>query len=196
MFHLFCVLQVTSIASDPDLGLTIISCFISPNSNPSVPSDYTLIETVCPTDDSVRFYPQRGFPVLHSQMDKKSFSFTFNSKFNMSLLFLHCEMSMCTKRSQSNQRLPPVCSIIFCTLLPFFCMFDESLLWLIWAILYRLQLSPKTLIDARVAKLPPADQNKLPCWPSLSLSSYCVFFPALSSRLFPLPFLCVFTWKK
>lgn len=98
------MLQVTSTASDPDLGLIIISCSISPNSNPSVPSDYTLIMTVCPTDDSVNIYP-------HTQMDKKSFSFTLNSKFNVSLLFLHCEMSLCSKRSQSNQRLPPVCSI-------------------------------------------------------------------------------------
>ncbi|XP_039983903.1 transforming growth factor beta receptor type 3 [Xiphias gladius] len=92
--------EVTSTASDPDLGLIIISCSISPNSNPSVPSDYTLIMTVCPTDDSVNIYP-------HTQMDKKSFSFTLNSKFNVSLLFLHCEMSLCSKRSQSNQRLPP-----------------------------------------------------------------------------------------
>ncbi|XP_042273266.1 transforming growth factor beta receptor type 3 [Thunnus albacares] len=99
--------EVTSTASDPELGFTIISCFISPNSNPSVASDYILIETVCPRDDSVNYYPQRDFPVPHAQMDKKSFSFTFNSKFNMSLLFLHCEMSLCAKRSESNQRLPP-----------------------------------------------------------------------------------------
>eukprot|EP00064_Thunnus_orientalis_P001073 superscaffoldBa00000066_g1074 len=99
--------EVTSTASDPELGFTIISCFISPNSNPSVASDYILIETVCPRDDSVKYYPQRDFPVPHAQMDKKSFSFTFNSKFNMSLLFLHCEMSLCAKRSESNQRLPP-----------------------------------------------------------------------------------------
>ncbi|XP_040895966.1 transforming growth factor beta receptor type 3 [Toxotes jaculatrix] len=99
--------EVTSAASDPDLGFTIISCSISPNSNPSVASNYTLIETVCPTDDSVSIYPQRDFPVPHAQMDKKSFSFTFNSKFNMSLLFLHCEMSLCSRRPQSNQRLPP-----------------------------------------------------------------------------------------
>uniref|UniRef100_A0A8C2ZNM8 Transforming growth factor, beta receptor III n=1 Tax=Cyclopterus lumpus TaxID=8103 RepID=A0A8C2ZNM8_CYCLU len=100
------LLQVTSAASDPELGFTLISCFISPNSNPSVASGYTLIETVCPTDDSVKYYPQREFPVPHTQAEKKSFSFTFNSKFNMSLLFLHCEMSLCSKRSQSNQRLP------------------------------------------------------------------------------------------
>lgn len=98
--------EVTSTASDPELGFTIISCFVSPNSNPSVPSDYPLIETVCPTDDSVKYYPQREFPVPHTQMEKKTFSFIFNSKFNTSLLFLHCEMSLCSKRPQNNQRLP------------------------------------------------------------------------------------------
>ncbi|XP_030289139.1 transforming growth factor beta receptor type 3 [Sparus aurata] len=94
--------EITSTASDPELGFILISCLISPNSNPSVASDYTLIETVCPTDDSVEYYPQRDFPVPHTQLEKKMFSFTFNSKFNMSLLFLHCEMSLCSKRSHSN----------------------------------------------------------------------------------------------
>ncbi|XP_071343337.1 transforming growth factor beta receptor type 3 [Trachinotus anak] len=98
--------EVTSTASEPDLGFTIISCFISPNSDPRVNSNYTLIETVCPTDDSISIYPQRDFPVPHTQMARKHFSFTFNSKFNMSLLFLHCEMSLCSKRSHINQRLP------------------------------------------------------------------------------------------
>ncbi|XP_041646950.1 transforming growth factor beta receptor type 3 [Cheilinus undulatus] len=99
--------EVTSTASDPELGFTIVSCFVSSDSNPSVASDYTLIQTVCPTDDSVQYYPQRDFPVLHTPMEKKSFSFNFNSNFNMSLLFLHCEMSLCSKIPQSNQRLPP-----------------------------------------------------------------------------------------
>lgn len=92
--------EVTSTASDPELGFTIVSCLISPNSNPSMASGYTLIETFCPTDDSVIYYPQRD------DSEKKIFSFTFNSKFNMSLLFLHCQMSLCSKRSQSSHRLP------------------------------------------------------------------------------------------
>ncbi|KAF3835707.1 hypothetical protein F7725_028265 [Dissostichus mawsoni] len=99
--------EVTSAATDPELGFTIVTCFISPNSDPTVPSDYTLIETVCPTDDSVTYYPQRGFPVPHTQAEKQSFSFTFNSQFNLSLLFLHCDMSLCSKSSQRNQRMPP-----------------------------------------------------------------------------------------
>uniref|UniRef100_A0A3Q3VZK4 ZP domain-containing protein n=1 Tax=Mola mola TaxID=94237 RepID=A0A3Q3VZK4_MOLML len=99
--------EVTSTVSDLELGFTIMSCFISQNSNPSGPPYYTLIETVCPKDDSVKYYPQRDFPVPYTQMEKKSFSFNFNSKFNKSLLFLHCEMSLCSKRPQSNPRLPP-----------------------------------------------------------------------------------------
>ncbi|TNN23371.1 Transforming growth factor beta receptor type 3 [Liparis tanakae] len=100
------LLQVTSAASDPELGFTLISCFISPNSNPSVASGYALIETVCPTDDSVQFYAPRDFPAPRAPSEKKTFSFTFDSKFNMSLLFLHCEMSLCSRRPRSNQRLP------------------------------------------------------------------------------------------
>ncbi|XP_074524470.1 transforming growth factor beta receptor type 3 [Halichoeres trimaculatus] len=99
--------EVTSTASDPELGFTIITCSVSPDSNPSVASDYTLIETVCPTDDSVRYYPQRDFLVPHMQTEKKTFSFNFNSYFNTSLLFLHCEMSLCSKRPRGHETLPP-----------------------------------------------------------------------------------------
>lgn len=112
VFHFPEIFQVTSTASDPDLSFTIISCFISPNSNPAVASDYNLIAMVCPKDDSVKFYPQRDAPFLHTHVEKKSFAFTFNSKFNVSLLFLHCEMSLCSKMSQANSKLPPVCSVI------------------------------------------------------------------------------------
>uniref|UniRef100_A0A8C6SF61 Transforming growth factor, beta receptor III n=1 Tax=Neogobius melanostomus TaxID=47308 RepID=A0A8C6SF61_9GOBI len=95
--------QITSAASDPELGFTIISCFITPNSNPrGISSDYSLIETVCPTDDSIKFHPPQN-PRVHTQpTDTKTFSFNFNSKFNMSLLFLHCEMSLCSKKSSGS----------------------------------------------------------------------------------------------
>lgn len=82
----------------------IQSCVISPNSNPNMASEYTLIENICPTDDSVKYYPQ---------MDRKRFSFTFNSKFNESLLFLHCEMSPCSKRFLHGLQLPMVCTILY-----------------------------------------------------------------------------------
>nr|XP_023688531.1 transforming growth factor beta receptor type 3-like isoform X2 [Paramormyrops kingsleyae] len=98
--------EVSATKSDHELEFMIQTCFISPNSNPNIASEYTLIENICPTDDSVRYYPrQLEFPFLHAQTDRKRFSFNFRSKFNMSLLFLHCEMSLCTKR-QSSHGLP------------------------------------------------------------------------------------------
>ncbi|XP_058494253.1 transforming growth factor beta receptor type 3 isoform X2 [Solea solea] len=100
--------EVTSATSNPNLGFTILSCFISPTSKPSVASDYSLIETVCATDDSVTIYQPTDFPGPHTQTEKKSFSFTFNSKLNMSLLFLHCEMTLCSNANHSDQRLPPL----------------------------------------------------------------------------------------
>ncbi|CAN9500822.1 unnamed protein product [Ophioblennius macclurei] len=99
--------EITSTASDSALGFTIVSCSISPNSNPSASPDYVLIETVCPTDDSIKFHHRRDVPAAAATMEKQRFSFTFNSKFNMSLLFLHCEMSLCSTRSHRNQNLPP-----------------------------------------------------------------------------------------
>ncbi|KAM4629181.1 transforming growth factor beta receptor type 3 isoform 2-T2 [Polymixia lowei] len=98
--------EVLATKADPELGFMIQSCFISPNSNPNVASGYTLIENVCPTDDSVKYYPLREFPVPRAHMERKRFSFTFNSKFNLSLLFLHCEMSLCSKRYKKSQGLP------------------------------------------------------------------------------------------
>ncbi|XP_037830025.1 transforming growth factor beta receptor type 3 isoform X2 [Kryptolebias marmoratus] len=93
--------QITSTVSDPDVGFTITSCFISPNSNPRVSSDYELIQTVCPSDESVIF--QKDFPLENTK--RKIFSFVFNSKLNERHLYLHCEMSLCSKNSQ-NQALP------------------------------------------------------------------------------------------
>ncbi|CAB1324078.1 unnamed protein product, partial [Coregonus sp. 'balchen'] len=90
---------------DPDLGFMIQTCFISANSNPNIASDYTLIENICPRDETVKYYPQRDLPIPHPQTDRKRFSFTFNSHFNESLLFLHCEMSLCSKRPHNNQGL-------------------------------------------------------------------------------------------
>lgn len=110
-FHFPEIFQVTSTVSDPELSFTIVSCFISPNSNPAVASDYTLIAMVCPKDDSVKFYPQTDAP-SHTYLEKKSFTFNFNSKYNLSLLFLHCEMSLCSKMSHANSKLPPVSSVI------------------------------------------------------------------------------------
>ncbi|CAB1332108.1 unnamed protein product [Coregonus sp. 'balchen'] len=95
--------EIGAFKVDPELGFMIQTCFISAKSNPNIPSYYTLIENICPTDDTVKYYPQRDLPIPHSQTDRKRFSFTFNSPFNESLLFLHCEMSLCSKRPHNNQ---------------------------------------------------------------------------------------------
>lgn len=105
-------LQISATKADPNLGFMIQTCFISPESNPLMPSDYIVIENICPKDDSVLYYPQRSdFPIPHAQMDKKRFSFTYRSKFNVSLLFLHCEMSLCS-RNDREMNLPEVETII------------------------------------------------------------------------------------
>jgi len=106
-------LQISATKADPNLGFMIQTCFISPESNPLMPSDYVVIENICPKDDSVLYYPQRSdFPIPHAQMDKKRFSFTYRSKFNVSLLFLHCEMSLCSRRNHQEMNLLEVETII------------------------------------------------------------------------------------
>lgn len=73
-------------------------------------SDYTIIENICPKDDSVKFYnPKRvHFPIPHAEIDKKRFSFVFKPVFNTSLLFLQCELTLCTKKEKDPQKLPKV----------------------------------------------------------------------------------------
>ncbi|XP_059427186.1 transforming growth factor beta receptor type 3-like [Carassius carassius] len=99
--------EISATKTDPNLEFMIQSCFISPDSSPHTLSDYVVIENICPKDDSVRYYPQRAeFPIPHAQMDRKRFSFTFRSKFDVSLIFLHCEMSLCTRRNDKEVNLP------------------------------------------------------------------------------------------
>ncbi|KAF5909406.1 transforming growth factor beta receptor type 3-like, partial [Clarias magur] len=90
--------EISATKADPDLSFMIQTCLISPNSNHEVPSDFTLIENVCPKDESVLYYPQK--------VDKKRFSFDFRSMFNVPLLFLHCEMSLCSKTKDTHPELP------------------------------------------------------------------------------------------
>ncbi|XP_066548601.1 transforming growth factor beta receptor type 3 isoform X2 [Amia ocellicauda] len=100
--------EVSVTKADQELGFMIQTCFISPDSNPDVSSDYIIIENICPKDDSVKFYPPHrlALHIPHAQTDKKRFGFTFNSRYNISLLFLHCEMTLCTKKNAHRQGLP------------------------------------------------------------------------------------------
>ncbi|XP_028817940.1 transforming growth factor beta receptor type 3 [Denticeps clupeoides] len=100
--------EVSATKVDAELGFVIRSCFVSTNSNPNVPSDYTLIENICPTDDTVTYYPPRvDVHAPHAQTDRKRFSFTFRSTFNVSLLFLHCDMSLCSTTTPTSRGLTP-----------------------------------------------------------------------------------------
>ncbi|XP_043819828.1 transforming growth factor beta receptor type 3 [Dromiciops gliroides] len=105
--HIYVEVSVTK--ADQDVGFAIQTCFISPYSNSDRMSDYTIIENICPKDESVRFYsPQKAhFSRLHhAQMDKKRFSFMLRPVFNTSLLFLQCELTLCTKKEEDTHRLP------------------------------------------------------------------------------------------
>ncbi|XP_007428170.1 transforming growth factor beta receptor type 3 isoform X1 [Python bivittatus] len=99
--------EISLTKAERSLGFAIQTCFISPNSYPDRMSEYTIIENVCPKDESVKFYnvPKPNFPMLNAQTDKKRFSFIFKSTFNSSLLFLHCEVTLCTKKEKDAQGL-------------------------------------------------------------------------------------------
>ncbi|RMC08498.1 hypothetical protein DUI87_14743 [Hirundo rustica rustica] len=100
--------EVSVTKADRSLGFAIQTCFVSPFSNPDRMSDYTIIENICPKDESVKFYSieKENFPIPHAQKDRKRFSFVFKPMFNISLLFLHCELTLCTKKDQDTQGLP------------------------------------------------------------------------------------------
>uniref|UniRef100_A0A2K6UY27 Transforming growth factor beta receptor type 3 n=1 Tax=Saimiri boliviensis boliviensis TaxID=39432 RepID=A0A2K6UY27_SAIBB len=104
--HIYVEVSVTK--AEKELGFAIQTCFISPYSNPDRMSHYTIIENICPKDESVKFYsPKRvHFPIPQADMDKKRFSFVFKRVFNTSLLFLQCELTLCTKTEKHPQKLP------------------------------------------------------------------------------------------
>uniref|UniRef100_A0A8C3R9U3 Transforming growth factor beta receptor 3 n=1 Tax=Cyanoderma ruficeps TaxID=181631 RepID=A0A8C3R9U3_9PASS len=98
--------EVSVTKADRSLGFAIQTCFVSPFSNPDRMSDYTIIENICPKDESVKFYSIGNFPIPHAQKDRKRFSFVFKPTFNISLLFLHCELTLCTNEDKNTQGLP------------------------------------------------------------------------------------------
>nr|XP_033772662.1 transforming growth factor beta receptor type 3 isoform X2 [Geotrypetes seraphini] len=100
--------EVSVTKANKELGFAIQTCFISSYSNPDMISKYTIIENICPKDESLKFYnvQKANFPVPHAQTDKKRFSFIFKPLFNTSLLFLHCEVTLCAKKERDTQGLP------------------------------------------------------------------------------------------
>ncbi|XP_068095913.1 transforming growth factor beta receptor type 3 isoform X4 [Hyperolius riggenbachi] len=100
--------EVSVTKAEKDLSFIIQTCSVSPSSNPDTPTDYTIIENICPKDDSVRFYNVKrlSYPKSQEQTEKKRFSFMFKSMFNTSLLFLHCELTLCTNKDGEMDHLP------------------------------------------------------------------------------------------
>ena len=90
-----------SSGADPDQGFMIRACSVSLDRSPQGPSEYLLLENLCPFDKSLRFYP--------NMEGRQRFSFSLKSPRNASLLFLHCDASPCAKGSRPHPHLPTVC---------------------------------------------------------------------------------------
>lgn len=100
--------EVSLTKAEENLSFLIHTCFISTSSNSDMLSDYTIIENICPKDDSVKFYSvkKQNYPKSQEQTERKRFSFMFKSMFNTSLLFLHCELTLCSNKQRETGNLP------------------------------------------------------------------------------------------
>ncbi|XP_072366577.1 transforming growth factor beta receptor type 3 isoform X1 [Scyliorhinus torazame] len=100
--------EVSVTKSDPELSFVIQTCYISASSDPVAYSEYSIIENICPKEESVKFYSSQklDFLVPHAEMEKKRFSFVFKPVYNMSLVFLHCEITLCSKKDAERQGFP------------------------------------------------------------------------------------------
>ena len=90
-----------SSGADRDQGFMIRSCSVSPDPSPQGLSEYLLLENLCPTDLSLRFYPP--------MVGRQRFSFSLKPPPNASLLFLHCDTSPCSEGPGPRSSLPTVC---------------------------------------------------------------------------------------
>ncbi|XP_075689341.1 transforming growth factor beta receptor type 3 isoform X2 [Rhinoderma darwinii] len=104
--QVFVEVSVTKI--DKELSFVINNCFVSSSSNADAATMHTIIENICPTDESLKFYKVKNmnYPTLQEQTEKKRFSFMFKSMFNASLVFLHCELTLCTNSDGAVEGLP------------------------------------------------------------------------------------------
>lgn len=100
--------EVTVNKVEKELSFVIHTCFVSSSSNVDASTVHKIIENICPTDESVKFYKVKNTndPTRREQTEKKRFSFMFKSVFNTSLVFLHCELTLCTKRDGAVKGLP------------------------------------------------------------------------------------------
>ncbi|XP_071983851.1 transforming growth factor beta receptor type 3 isoform X2 [Engystomops pustulosus] len=104
--QVFVEVSVTKV--EKELSFVIHTCSVSSSSNVDASNVHTIIENICPTDESVKFYKVKNmnYPTLQEQTEKKRFSFMFKSMFNTSLVFLHCELSLCTNSDGAVEGLP------------------------------------------------------------------------------------------
>ncbi|XP_062920736.1 transforming growth factor beta receptor type 3 isoform X1 [Mobula hypostoma] len=98
--------EVSITKSNPDISFVIQTCYISPSSDSAAASDYAIIENICPKEESVTFYSSQKLDFLNAEMEKKRFSFIFKPVYNMSLVFLHCEIMLCNKKDDGSQGFP------------------------------------------------------------------------------------------
>ncbi|KAG9483167.1 transforming growth factor beta receptor type 3 isoform X1 [Eleutherodactylus coqui] len=104
--QVFVEVSVTKV--EKELSFVIQTCSVSSSSNMDASTDHIVIENICPTDDSVKFYTVKNTnnPKLQEQTEKKRFSFMFKSMFNTSLVFFHCELALCTNSDGALDGLP------------------------------------------------------------------------------------------
>ncbi|MFT7819018.1 transforming growth factor beta receptor type 3 [Arapaima gigas] len=88
--------EVSLRKSDRDLGFMIQTCNISPDQNGNAFTNYTLIENVCPTDESLTYLPQTlDFLGNLEHTDRKRFRFTFIQRVKGSDLVSVCVVLQC-----------------------------------------------------------------------------------------------------
>ncbi|XP_078513392.1 transforming growth factor beta receptor type 3-like [Lissotriton helveticus] len=72
---------------DPGINFSLQMCFVSPSSDPWVPSEFLLICRGCPADSTVTFSTQH-----FAFRKRRHFSFQLRPVYNESIQFLHCRL--------------------------------------------------------------------------------------------------------
>ncbi|KAG2470906.1 MP2K7 kinase, partial [Polypterus senegalus] len=89
------IVEASMLWGEPGLGLRMQSCYVSPISNPEGTPRWPVISGTCPLDESVTFYDEEHQEERWERQDRVRFSFILRPRFNNSVQFLHCRMSMC-----------------------------------------------------------------------------------------------------
>uniref|UniRef100_A0ABM5FM04 Transforming growth factor beta receptor type 3 n=1 Tax=Pogona vitticeps TaxID=103695 RepID=A0ABM5FM04_9SAUR len=88
------------------LGFTIQQCFISPSSDPSVTSPYLLVQHGCAADAHVNLSESeqtvQGQALPLGYQERQRLSFILQPRFNDSIQFLHCRLTLCSRETQDH----------------------------------------------------------------------------------------------